>query len=276
MRGRGASERRGDNAGEDGGAAQFSLAPPKVSGNCFHAVENRQTSFHGVESLAASPESQQRGNRKTSPALRTSREPFPACPDKAKSGIHGMETVPWKSRGEGGTGGGFCGNGTFLAAPAVFRWRGSSVSVMMSSGQNRHCLPFCPSRPSPWRNMKHTVIDKKLFPVVRARDCAAPKFGLCPCCNRDDAFVSRRDRVYDDFWHRGLDTPVKAPGDSVKVAGAPRVPHCPEPWNAPLRLAGRFHHEGVDGEGERHVGLSPRRHVPGGFHDRAHRRRVTP
>ena len=45
--------------------------------------------------------------------------------------------------------------------------------------------------------MKHkvkvTVIDKKIYPELQEKYCAAPKARMCPCYNVGDKFIFERD-----------------------------------------------------------------------------------
>ena len=83
--------------------------------------------------------------------------------------------------------------------------------------------------------MKHqvkvTVLDKKLYPVLQAQYCADPNSGACPCYNIGDEFIFERDGDTDHFWHGGLNTLVKTGAAPDTVAGGPKMPHCSEAWD---------------------------------------------
>ena len=70
--------------------------------------------------------------------------------------------------------------------------------------------------------VKVTVLDKKLYPELRAAYCADPNAGACPCYNVGDEFVFCRDDERDDFWHMGLNTLTKTKGNPDTVAGRSR------------------------------------------------------
>ncbi len=44
-----------------------------------------------------------------------------------------------------------------------------------------------------------TVIDKKLYPELQQKYCAAPNSGKCPCYNVGDVFEFYRDDERDDY-----------------------------------------------------------------------------
>ena len=88
--------------------------------------------------------------------------------------------------------------------------------------------------------VKVTVLDKKLFPELQARYCAAPDSGKCPCFNTGDEFMFYRNSHRDDYCHMGAGTLIKSgqPDKNIllspdtKHCGEEGVPFCSEAWDA--------------------------------------------